>query len=112
MVTQTKDLDDLASLKAKLKARTASREEKLRLREIRLALLSAQVAKQRAAIDDAKRKTETRRKIILGGLLLNRLAQGDDFADTVKRELAVHVSESDRAFLGGILPLAHREVVK
>lgn len=67
----------------------ALREQRAQLEEKERALL--------ARMKERKRKLDTRRKIVLGGLVLARADEGHEWAVTARTEALALMSERDRA---------------
>lgn len=73
----------------------------------KVAEAEARLAKARAALRDEQRKADTRRKIILGGLLLDKAARDPAARASVQRMVDSLAREADKAaFAGWTLPEA------
>ncbi|WP_199227170.1 hypothetical protein [Aminobacter sp. AP02] len=62
----------------------------------RKAKLEADIARLRTKEKDVARRDDTRRKIVLGGMILAAVAAGDVPADFVKRLVRIHVADRDK----------------
>jgi vacuolar-type H+-ATPase subunit E/Vma4 len=72
--------------------------EALRQKEARL---KAQIQRKAAQVNAAKRKRDTRRKIIAGAIALEHMAHDKEFANVLKRLLNEHVTRpEDRKLFG------------
>ena len=77
-------------------ARRSEAEQLAALREQR-AQLEEKEGELVARIKERERKQDTRRKIVLGGVVLARAVQGDGWAVTARTEAIALMSERDRA---------------
>lgn len=82
-------------------------DERLKKLEQQRAKIEQQIRRQKAKLRDEERKKETRRKIILGGLIEKHCALHEDSAFTreVKRLVAEYVTGDRERGLFGLPPL-------
>lgn len=97
-------LEELKSLKSKVKEGTASASDKLRLRRLKLEIDEANLAKKAAKIADRKRSEETKLKIILGAWVLHNKNQ-PEFKTFMASSLPRFLSEKDRLFVESFLEM-------
>jgi hypothetical protein len=88
-----------------IKEQIKGREEKLQQLKVRLKTIEQQ---QRALNVLQVRRDETRRKIVSGAFLLNKMDRDDDFRITIFDELDASLLRNDERRLFGLPPIENK----
>ena len=80
-------------------------EQKIAELELRAAQVKARIQKERAKLQGAERKRDTRRKIIAGALALEHAPTDKAFNDTLQRLLGEYVTRAEDRELFGLPPV-------
>jgi multidrug resistance efflux pump len=82
-------------------AKRRTPEEQLKDLELKESQLKARIQKKKAEVSTKRRKQDTRRKIIAGALALEHMEHDGQFAATMTKLMAEHVTRpEDRKLLG------------
>jgi hypothetical protein len=92
--TVREQIERLEAKKLKLEEDLKTRREQLRQRELRKARMNA--AKDR--------KVDTRRKIVLGGLVLTHMERDEAFAVQIRSLMRTLIQDRDRALFSDLFP--------
>ena len=77
--------------------KTKTPEQRIAELKTKESQLQKRIKREQAKLSQAKRKEDTRRKIIAGAIALEHMDYDQDFADKMRSLIAKHVKDSDKA---------------